>query len=109
MGHPAVGAEAHPSKNERWGTRLEWATRLPVHRYRIRGHARAHPSSHQRTAGEEPVNGNAGTQTRLCAASFGAGEAERQSAARPSLRRRSATHLAETLLRFQRVDGTETD
>src|ERR1700690_4177935 len=31
---------------------------------------------------------------------------ETQSGARPSLRLRPATHLAETLLRFQRVDGT---
>ena len=68
----------------------------------------ARTSSDQRTAGEKPVDGDAGAQTRLRTTSFGGGETKTPFGAGPSVRLRSATYLAETLLRFQRVDGAKT-
>jgi hypothetical protein len=61
----------------------------------------------RRTTKEESFHRDAGPQTRLCAARPGAGATAAQPVASPSLRLRAATHLAETVLRFQRLERTQ--
>jgi hypothetical protein len=50
----------------------------------------------------------AGSQTRFCPARPGASQTAAQPVASPPLRLRAATHLAETILQFQRLERTQT-
>src|SRR5208337_3119126 len=84
------------------------AAALSVRRRWLRGHARAHSPSARRAANKDSFDGDAGAQTWICAARSGAGETTTQSRASCSFRPRPATHLAKTLLRFQRLDRTQT-
>src|ERR1035438_734580 len=72
---------------------------LPVCGRGLRGDAVTYSPSAQRAAGQDAIDGDAGAEDRLRAPRAGAGGV---------VRGQTAAHLAETVLRFQRLDGAQT-
>src|ERR1017187_3347317 len=80
---------------------------LPVYGHGLRGDAGTYSPSALRAAGQDAIDGDAGAEDRLRAARAGAGAAA-ESGAGGVVRGQTVAHLAETVLRFQRLDGAQT-
>src|ERR1017187_8994783 len=80
---------------------------LPVCGRGLRGDAGTYSPSGERAAGQDVIDGDAGAEDRLRAARAGASAAA-ESGAGGVVRGQTAAHLAETVLRFQRLDGAQT-
>src|ERR1035438_3840564 len=79
---------------------------LPVCGGGLCGDAGTYSPSAQRAAGQDTIDGDAGAEDRLRAPSAGAGAAA-ESGAGGVVRGQAAAHLAETVLRFQRLRSEE--